>query len=79
MISSSSGLARRNYVTMACRDDLFVETKFYCVGINPDVRLSMGGTGIMDNALFYGDKLGVLRDHFRDETIDLIYLGTRIK
>ncbi len=28
----------------------------------------------MDNALFYGDNLGVLRDHFRDETIDLIYL-----
>jgi site-specific DNA-methyltransferase (adenine-specific) len=28
----------------------------------------------MENALFYGDNLGVLRDHFRDETIDLIYL-----
>jgi site-specific DNA-methyltransferase (adenine-specific) len=34
----------------------------------------MGGPGIMDNALFYGDNLDVLRVHIKDETVDLIYL-----
>ncbi|WP_439576535.1 DNA methyltransferase [Elioraea sp.] len=28
----------------------------------------------MANALYYGDNLGVLREHIRDESIDLIYL-----
>ena len=27
-----------------------------------------------DNQLFYGDNLKVLRDHIRDESVDLIYL-----
>jgi adenine specific DNA methylase Mod len=26
------------------------------------------------NRLFYGDNLGVLREHIRDESVDLIYL-----
>src|SRR5271157_1178690 len=30
--------------------------------------------GIMPNQLFYGDNLGVLREHVRDESVDLIYL-----
>lgn len=28
----------------------------------------------MKNALYYGDKLGVLRESIRDESVDLIYL-----
>jgi len=28
----------------------------------------------MENALYYGDNLEILRDHIKDETIDLIYL-----
>jgi site-specific DNA-methyltransferase (adenine-specific) len=28
----------------------------------------------MGNKLFYGDNLGVLREHVRDESVDLIYL-----
>lgn len=28
----------------------------------------------MDNALFYGDNLKILRDHIKDETVDLVYL-----
>jgi site-specific DNA-methyltransferase (adenine-specific) len=28
----------------------------------------------MSNALYYGDNLAVLREHIRDETVDLIYL-----
>ncbi len=28
----------------------------------------------MPNQLFYGDNLPVLRDHVRDESVDLIYL-----
>jgi len=28
----------------------------------------------MENALFYGDNLGILREHFQDEIVDLIYL-----
>lgn len=32
------------------------------------------GKRIMENTLFYGDNLDVLRRHVKDETIDLIYL-----
>ena len=28
----------------------------------------------MTNTLYYGDNLGILRDHIADESIDLIYL-----
>ncbi len=28
----------------------------------------------MDNALYYGDNLKILRDHIKDESIDLVYL-----
>ena len=28
----------------------------------------------MENTLYYGDNLEILRDHIKDETIDLIYL-----
>ena len=28
----------------------------------------------MENALYYGDNLEILREHIKDETIDLIYL-----
>jgi site-specific DNA-methyltransferase (adenine-specific) len=29
---------------------------------------------IMDNTLYYGDNLAILREHFQNETVDLIYL-----
>jgi len=32
-----------------------------------------------DNLLYYGDNLGVLRRHIKDETIDLIYLDPPFK
>jgi len=28
----------------------------------------------MENTLYYGDNLEILREHIKDETIDLIYL-----
>ena len=28
----------------------------------------------MENLLFYGDNLDVLRRHVKDETVDLVYL-----
>lgn len=31
------------------------------------------------NLLFYGDNLYVLRDHIRDETVDLVYLDPPFK
>ncbi len=29
---------------------------------------------ITTNTLFYGDNLPILRDHFADESVDLVYL-----
>jgi site-specific DNA-methyltransferase (adenine-specific) len=31
-------------------------------------------TGVSMNTLFYGENLGILRGHFQDESVDLIYL-----
>jgi site-specific DNA-methyltransferase (adenine-specific) len=31
-------------------------------------------TKIMENTLYYGDNLDILRRHIKDDTIDLIYL-----
>lgn len=33
----------------------------------------------MAGSLYYGDNLGVLRAHVRDETIDLVYLDPQFK
>src|SRR5438309_10379369 len=32
-----------------------------------------------DNVLYYGDNLGVLRQHIKDETVDLVYLDPPFK
>ena len=32
-----------------------------------------------ENTLYYGDNLQVLRDHFADESVDLIYLDPPFK
>src|SRR5690606_11350929 len=34
----------------------------------------IGGRGEMNNALYYGDNLGVLRNSIASESVDLIYL-----
>ena len=36
------------------------------------MRAARSGAGM--NHLYYGDNLKVLREHIRDETVDLIYL-----
>ncbi len=33
-----------------------------------------GGDLIMDNVLYFGDNLDVLREFIKDESVDLIYL-----
>ena len=33
----------------------------------------------MPNTLHYGDNLQVLRDHFPDESVDLVYLARLFK
>jgi site-specific DNA-methyltransferase (adenine-specific) len=32
----------------------------------------------MDNQLYYGDNLDVLRRHIKDESVDLVYLDPAI-
>jgi site-specific DNA-methyltransferase (adenine-specific) len=41
-----------------------------------DAKAVRGG---MANHLYYGDNLAVLREHIRDETVDLIYLDPPFK
>ena len=33
----------------------------------------------MKNTLYYGDNLDILREYIGDESVDLIYLGSKIK
>jgi 16S rRNA G966 N2-methylase RsmD len=34
---------------------------------------------VPENLLYYGDNLQILRDHLKDETVDLIYLDPPFK
>jgi hypothetical protein len=34
-------------------------------------------TAVQKNQLYYGDNLGGLREHIKDESVDLIYLDPR--
>src|ERR1019366_3984067 len=39
-----------------------------------DCMTGIGGKGVMPGSLYYGDNLGVLREHVKDATVDLVYL-----
>src|ERR1700730_6454641 len=39
-----------------------------------DTEGSMSHKPITENTLFYGDNLGILREHIASESIDLVYL-----
>jgi DNA modification methylase len=48
---------------------------FRCVERRPcDAPVGVESRAMADNKLYYGDNLAVLREHVKDESIDLIYL-----
>jgi hypothetical protein len=71
-------------ITRVKCDGLLAHTLRVWVGTPPERRLSIippstGGEVKMENTLYYGDNLDILRRYVKDETVDLVYLDPPFK